>query len=221
MNIQIGSEVQDLLHGSLIGILEVHSLTVEKHRDALEHFINTRTDAICNGLKTKAGPHIVQSILRLHKQAGFDPARYRPSPAALLHRLKGGRGFPHINAVVDIINYCSLEYGLPICSYDMEKIQGDVRLSIGREGDTLISIGDQRIDLDKRLSLFDSHGPLGTLIADSKIAMITLETRSALCVVYASAAVHQEYIREVLSTIKDLISEQCEGSADYLQIIEI
>ena len=69
-----------------------------------------------------------------YKALGKDPSRYRGSAEALLRRILSGKNFPKINAVVDVINFVSVESRLPIGLYDLANVKGDVVFRAGRAG---------------------------------------------------------------------------------------
>ena len=72
----------------------------------------------------------------MYKRVGLDPTKRRPSSEALLRRVRKGDPLPRINSMVDVCNWCSLEFQLPYGLYDAAQIEGDVVLRLGREGES-------------------------------------------------------------------------------------
>lgn len=66
---------------------------------------------------------------KIHKDFGSDPRDFPPSTEALLRRARGGKGLPNINKLVDLYNYLSLKSKVPAGAEDIDKIEGDVRLT--------------------------------------------------------------------------------------------
>jgi DNA/RNA-binding domain of Phe-tRNA-synthetase-like protein len=62
------------------------------------------------------------AVRTMYKKVGIDPTKTRPSNEALLRRVRKGDTLPRINAAVDVINWCSLEFQLPYGLYDASKI---------------------------------------------------------------------------------------------------
>ena len=78
---------------------------------------------------------ITAAVRTMYKRVGIDPTKTRPSSEALLRRVRRGDELPRINSLVDVINWCSLETQLPFGLYDLDHIQGDVTLRLGRDGE--------------------------------------------------------------------------------------
>ena len=74
------------------------------------------------------------AVRTMYKRVGLDPTKTRPSSEALLRRVRKGDPLPRINSMVDVCNWCSLEFQLPYGLYDAAHIEGDVELRLGRDG---------------------------------------------------------------------------------------
>jgi DNA/RNA-binding domain of Phe-tRNA-synthetase-like protein len=125
-----------------------------------------------NILATRAG----------YKALGKDPARYRGSAEALLRRVLGGKGFPQINTVVDIINLVSVESRLPIGLYDLAHVQGDILFRAGRAGETYKGIGKYELNLEGLPVFCDEAGPHGSPTSDSERTMVRSSTQKVVAI---------------------------------------
>jgi len=76
----------------------------------------------------------VQPWNQAYGHFGINPKKNACSIAALLKRVKAGNEIPHINALVDLYNYFSLKYVLPIGGEDIDWLCGDLHLKY-TEGD--------------------------------------------------------------------------------------
>jgi DNA/RNA-binding domain of Phe-tRNA-synthetase-like protein len=97
---------------------------------------------------------------------------------------KGDR-LPRINSMVDVCNWCSLEFQLPYGLYDAAHISGDVELRLGREGESYAGIRKDAVHVGGRITLSDAEGPFGNPTSDSARTMVTTATTRALLVVFA------------------------------------
>src|SRR3982751_3016649 len=80
-------------------------------------------------------PEEITAVRTMYKRVGLDPTRTRPSSEALLRRVRKGDSLPRINSLVDVCNWCSLEFQLPYGLYDADRIEGDVvTLRLGCDG---------------------------------------------------------------------------------------
>jgi len=127
----------------------------------------------------------VQVARDLFRQLKIDPTRHRPSSEALLRRAMKKKGFYSINTVVDICNWCALDFLLPNGVYDLEKIHGDIVLREGLPGETYIGLNNKRINLAGRFCLADEKGPFGSPITDSKRTCVDLNTSKVGVIIYA------------------------------------
>src|SRR6476469_6720584 len=107
-------------------------------------------------------PAEVAAVRTMYKRVGLDPTKTRPSSEALLRRVRKGDTLPRINSLVDVCNWCSLEFQLPYGLYDAVHVAG-------------------------RLTLADARGPFGNPTSDSARTMVTTSTTSAIVVVFAPA----------------------------------
>jgi len=130
-------------------------------------------------------PEEIAAVRTMYKRVGIDPTKRRPSSEALLRRVRKGEGLPRINSMVDVCNWCSLEFQLPYGLYDAAHIEGDVVLRLGAEGESYPGIRKDEVHVGGRITLVDSLGPFGNPTSDSARTMVTPATTRALVVVFA------------------------------------
>ena len=132
---------------------------------------------------------ITAAVRTMYKRVGIDPTKTRPSSEALLRRVRKGDDLPRINSLVDVINWTSLESQLPFGLYDLDQIQGDVMLRLGREGESYPGIRKDAVHVAGRLTLVDAAGPFGNPTSDSARTMVTTQTSRALVVIFVPTGV--------------------------------
>ncbi len=74
---------------------------------------------------------------RIYKTFGSDPHDYRSSVESLLRRARGGaKPLPQINNLVDLYNYISIKYHVPVGAENLDAMEGDLwlRFASGTEG---------------------------------------------------------------------------------------
>src|SRR5918994_7335089 len=103
-------------------------------------------------------PEEIAAVRTMYKLVGIDPTKRRPSSEALLRRVRKGEPLPRINSMVDICNWCSLEFQLPYGLYDAERIDGGVVLRLGSEGESYPGIRKDEVHVGGRITLADSAG---------------------------------------------------------------
>ena len=152
-------------------------------------------------------PEEVTAVRTMYKRVGIDPTKTRPSSEALLRRVRKGDSLPRINSMVDVCNWCSFEFQLPYGLYDADRIEGEVELRIGREGESYPGIRKDDVHVGGRIALADSRGAFGSPTSDSARTMVTTNTRRALLVVFAPIAFPPETLSRVLDTTASRMHE--------------
>ena len=127
----------------------------------------------------------VQEARRLFRALGIEPTNHRPSSEALLRRALKDKGFHQVNSAVDVINWCSLDFLLPICAYDLAKIEGDVVLREGRPGESYPGLNRREVNLEGRYALVDQKGPFGSPMTDSQRTAISIDSTALLAIILA------------------------------------
>jgi DNA/RNA-binding domain of Phe-tRNA-synthetase-like protein len=130
-------------------------------------------------------PAEIAAVRSMYRRVGLDPTKTRPSSEALLRRVRKGDSLPRINSMVDVCNWCSLEFQLPYGLYDAAHIAGDVELRLGRDGESYPGIRKDAVHVAGRITLADAEGPFGNPTSDSARTMVTTATTRALLVVFS------------------------------------
>lgn len=79
-----------------------------------------------------ADPHIAR-WRTIYPQFGAKPRDYRSSIEALGRRCVNGKGLPNISSLVDSYNLISLKYLLTAGGEDLDRIKGDIELTIATD----------------------------------------------------------------------------------------
>jgi DNA/RNA-binding domain of Phe-tRNA-synthetase-like protein len=148
-------------------------------------------------------------VRAMYRRFGVDPTKTRPSSEALLRRVRKGEGIPHVNNVVDVINWCSLESQLPFGLYDLARIVGSVMSRVGQPGESYSGIRKENVHLEGRLVLSDDAGPFGNPTSDSARTMVTDSTTRVLVVIFAPTQVAAEFVQRTGQLTADRISAFC------------
>lgn len=187
-SVTVAPELQSVVALALIGF---DDLRVVEHEARLDEPLREAAERLRAGEPLDAG---VAAVRTMYRRMGLDPTKRRPSSEALLRRIRKGQPLPRINALVDVCNWCSVEYQLPYGLYDRSRIDGAVELRLGRVGEQYNGIRKDVVHLAGRPTLADEHGPFGNPSADSARTMVTSTTADALVVIYAPRATDHEVL---------------------------
>jgi len=159
-----------------------------------------------------APPAETQAVREMYRRVGLDPTKTRPSNEALLRRVRRGDAFPRVNALVDAVNLCSLEWQLPYGVYDRRALREPIAIRLGVEGEEYAGIRKDTVHVAGRLTAADVTGPFGNPTADSARAMVTPATVDALIVVYAPASAPGAALHHVLDRTAARVAATVGGS---------
>lgn len=118
-----------------------------------------------------------------YKRLGKDPNRYRPSAEALRRRILRELPLYKIDTLVDIINLLSIQSGYSIGGFDAGKIDGDLVLGVGREGEIYHGIGRGELNIAGLPVYRDNQGGVGTPTSDEERTKIDMNTGKLLMII--------------------------------------
>lgn len=152
---------------------------------------------------------------RLYRQFGVDPTRTRPSSEALLRRALRGQDLYRISNVVDVGNWVSLEYLLPLGLYDtgtLDPFEGErVIVRVGHEGEEYAGIRKGPVHVEGRLCVADRSGAFGSPTSDSLRSAITPASRSVAAIVFGPADLEESRLSAAGHALADRLVEYAGG----------
>lgn len=176
--------------------VEISSLLIQKELSSISAEIKLRfSNTEIKKIKSISNIRDIMSML------GRNPDRYLNSIESLLKRLISGKPLYTINSVVDFNNYISLKYLVPIGSYDLDKIDGEIIMRCGNFTDIYSSLSKDDFVLNNLPLLSDKKGAFGSIVSDSKRTLIDTDTKNILTVLFF---VEKSKIPEILETIQEL-----------------
>ena len=135
----------------------------------------------------------------MYKRVGLDPTKTRPSSEALLRRVRKGDSLPRINSMVDVCNWCSLEFQLPYGLYDAAQHRRRRRAADRARRASRIRASARTTCTSAAGSRWPTRvGPFGNPTSDSARTMVTTATTRALLVVFAPRDVDERRLSQVL-----------------------
>jgi DNA/RNA-binding domain of Phe-tRNA-synthetase-like protein len=208
-------EIKIELPGVKLGVVEADAVRVVR----LEPGLAKLMDEVCGRkqreftVESLAEAEPVRAVRAMFREWGMDPSKYRPSSEALLRRVVQGKGLYRVSNVVDIGNLGSIETGWPYGCYDRSKIDVPVSFRHGVTGERYEGIGKQTWHLEGRPVLADSQGPFGSPISDSTRSMITESAKQIMIVIYTPARASGAFLNNVMTQLKDRLTQYAGASA--------
>ncbi len=209
--IALAPELRDIIRP---GVLAFESLRVVERDEALDALM-----AEAEGRARQHAPAERGDVRTMYRAIGIDPTRRRPSSEALLRRVIRGDPLPRINSLVDVCNWCSLEFQIPYGLYDLDHVQGGIALRLGREGEQYPGIRKDAVHVAGRLTLADARGPFGNPSSDSARTMVLPGASRALVVVFAPVQVPEPHLAAVLAVTSRRVVEVTGGRETHRSIL--
>lgn len=204
---------RDVVGKVLAGILEFSDFVCQKYNRELWTSLQNLADAMRDKYSSpSAALPELRPARDLYRAVGIEPTRIRPSSESLLRRVIKNKDLYQINSIVDVCNYASLSFLLPIGLYDIQKISGNVVFRLGIESEEYEGIRKDMIHVRDRLTLADDKGPFGNPSADSQRTAIDLETSRVLMVIFAPAHYSLQRLVHHIKFSQDVMMKYHTGS---------
>ncbi|GHS97482.1 hypothetical protein AGMMS50276_17620 [Synergistales bacterium] len=148
MKIKIAPEIFESFPGYVRHVLVVTGADNAKESPELAALLSeaqTRVTGDAAFADLKAHP-LIASWREAFQSFGVNPNKCPPSIANLIKRVHGGKELPYVNTLVAIFNVISMNHILPAGGDDLDKVKGDVCLTLAKGDENYTPLGspDQR-----------------------------------------------------------------------------
>lgn len=217
MEIQISSQITTLIPHFKLGIIEYKGITVGESPQMLKGRLQLFQESIFFDLEGKAVTDLpsIQEWRQIFKQTGKDPNRYRHSAEALYRRIQKQNYLASTQSAIDVNNFFSLQYQVPIGIYDVEKIQGSVSVRIGEENEEYLGLNGRMNSLNHLIVTSDELGPFGSPYVDSNRSPVTESTKNALQIIYLQPSTDLENANRLTESLMKMFLQIHGGDASY------
>ena len=148
----------------------------------------------------------------------------RCSIEALLKRVSKGGEIGCINPLVDIYNGISLKYGLPAGGEDIDKFEGDIRLTLAEGGEAFITYGSDKDEpaLPGEVIYKDDAGAICRCWnwREGVRTMLTEDTKNAFMIIELVDESRVEEFEKALEELSLLIKDNL-GGENQISILDI
>lgn len=145
---------------------------------------------------------------------GADPNRYRHSAESLMRRVGKQNYITPYHSAVDLNNFFSLRYEIPIGIYDVSKLEGDIEITIGDAETGYEGLNSRYNSLHNILHSRDAHGAFGSPFVDSKRSAVTESTTDALQIFYLRPSLSTEESMALLKASGQMFTQVSGGTFD-------
>jgi DNA/RNA-binding domain of Phe-tRNA-synthetase-like protein len=217
MEIQVSSALCDLIPGFSVGIIEYKDIQVSESPQMLKGRLQLFQESIYFDLLEKNVTDLegIKEWRSIFKTTGKDPNRYRHSAEALYRRVAKQNYLQSIHSAIDLNNFFSLEYQIPIGVYDSDKLLGNVTIKIGEENEEYTGLNGRTNNLANLIISADEQGPFGSPFVDSERSSVTEETKNALQIVYLRPSSSPESKQKMTESLMNMFTQIHGGAGTY------
>ena len=217
MEIQVSRAICDLIPGFSVGIIQYEDIQVGESPQMLKGRLQLFQESIYFDLLEKNVTDLegIKEWRAIFKTTGKDPNRYRHSAEALYRRVAKQNYLQSIHSAIDLNNFFSLEYQIPIGVYDSDKLEGNITINIGEENEEYTGLNGRTNNLANLLISADEQGPFGSPFVDSERTAVTEHTTNALQIVYLRPSSSPESKQKMTESLMNMFTQIHGGSGTY------
>jgi len=222
LKIELNSALFNAVPNLKLGINHYTKITVSESPQMIKGRLRLFQEQLFFELQDKAVTEFdgIKEWRSIWKSLGADPNRYRPSCEALLRRIKKQNYLDPFNLAVDLNTFFSLKNEIPVGIYDLEKINGDVTISVGTESDSYEGLNGRINKMQNILLLRDSEGSFGSPFVDSTRTSVTERTTEALHVFFLRPSLTPNEAIEMTTAYGNMFTNVSGGDVDSYVIHE-
>lgn len=144
---------------------------------------------------------------QLWKQLGADPNRYRHSAESLMRRVSKQNYLTPLHSGVDLNNFFSLQYEIPVGIYDIAHLKGNIEIALGNEETSYEGLNGRFNTLNHILFSRDEEGPFGSPFVDSQRTAVSEATTEALHIFYLRPSLAAEDAQKLLASAGKMFNQ--------------
>jgi DNA/RNA-binding domain of Phe-tRNA-synthetase-like protein len=214
----VADEIFDRYPDVVLGVVTVHGIDNSGEGDALLGPLRQeeeRVRAALAGVQIPEHPHIAP-WREAYRKFGAKPKDHPSSIENLVRRVLKGHSLPHINPLVDLYNTISLRHLVPVGGEDLDRIQGDVRLTLATDREPPVHLLGEAEARPPKPGEVIYKDDLGTLCRrwnwkEAERTKLTAATRHAFLVIEGLPPVGSDLVAQAAEELAALVREHCGG----------
>ena len=217
---RIEKEFLDIFPEARLGILVCHGIDNRiKEQDKYAVYLK---DSVSLAARHIENPEFTENpVIRRWRDAFYKfktKKGARCSIEALLKRVSKGGEIGPINPLVDIYNGLSLKYGIPVGGEDIDKFEGNVRLTLASGDEEFMTLGSEKSEPPRpgEIVYKDDAGAICRCFnwREAVRTMLTEETTNAFMCIETLSKEELPVLEEALEELKNLIEKELSGTCE-------
>jgi DNA/RNA-binding domain of Phe-tRNA-synthetase-like protein len=218
LEIQFSSDICSIFPDFKVGIIHYNHIVVGDSPQMVKGRLQLFQESIYFDLsdgKSVTELSGIKEWRNIFKKAGKDPNRYRHSAEALYRRVQKQNYLQPVNSAIDLNNFFSLQYQVPIGVYDANKLNGDVVIRMGSENESYLGLNGRDNSVQSLILTADDLGPFGSPFVDSVRTAVSTETTQALQIVYLGQSIGTSKANQLVQSLMNMFIQIHGGEATY------
>ncbi|MEK3763582.1 B3/B4 domain-containing protein [Solibacillus sp. FSL K6-4121] len=213
MNISINDSLFTVNEQFKIGLIHYSKIIVEESPQMIKGRTQLYQENLYLELQEKPVTERtgIREWRQLWKSYGADPNRYRHSAESLMRRIAKQQYLTPFHTAVDLNNFFSLQFEIPVGIYDLDGIQGNVDIQVGNASTGYEGINGRYNTLENIIYLKDTFGPFGSPYVDSKRTAVTEVTTNALQIFYLRPSISEQEAQKLLNSAGKMFTQVSGG----------
>ncbi|MFP7295600.1 B3/4 domain-containing protein [Neobacillus niacini] len=217
MEIQVSEEIISKVPNFKLGVIEYQDITVGDSPQMVKGRLQLFQESIYFDLENKNLIELpgIKEWRTIFKMFSKDPNRYRHSAEALYRRVQKQNYLTTVQSAIDINNFFSLQYQVPIGIYDSDKLEGPITIEKAKTGDEYVGLNGRMNSLENLIVSCDQHGPFGSPFVDSNRAPVTQTTKNAMQIIYLQPSIAMNSAERLTDSLMKMFTQIHGGDANY------
>ncbi|MFC9599137.1 B3/4 domain-containing protein [Peribacillus butanolivorans] len=222
MEINISANLSSKIPDFKVGIITYENIEVGPSPQMVKGRLQLFQEALFFDLDEKELTDFpgIKEWRKIFKTTGTNPSRYRPSVEALYRRVKKQNYLTSIHSAIDLNNFFSLLYEVPIGIYDADKLTGDISIKIGESTDKYNGLNGRLNSMENMITSADRDGAFGSPYVDSERTKVTEETKKAIQIIYLQPKTPIKEAHQLTESLMKMFLEIHGGEGTY-SILEV
>jgi DNA/RNA-binding domain of Phe-tRNA-synthetase-like protein len=221
LEIQLSSEIISKIPNFKLGVIEYKDIMVGDSPQMVKGRLQLFQESIYFDLENKNLTELpaelpgIQEWRNIFKTFGKDPNRYRHSAEALYRRVQKQNYLTTVQSAIDINNFFSLQYQVPIGIYDTDQLKGHITIKLGKAGEEYLGLNGRMNSLENLIVSSDELGPFGSPFVDSNRAPVTETTKNALQIIYLQPKTGVNSAERLTESLMKMFTQIHGGDASF------
>ena len=217
MEIHLSQELCTLVPNFKVGVIHYRNIHVGESPQMVKGRLQLFQESLFFDLEDKNVNELegIKEWRQIFKLVGKDPNRYRHSAEALYRRVKKQNYLQPVNSSIDLNNFFSLQYEIPIGIYDLDKLSGDITIRLGDEGEEYQGLNGRPNSLHRLIINVDEQGPFGSPFVDSERTCVTEVTKNAVQIVFLRPSINIDEAKQMVKSLMDMFLQVHGGEGEF------